>query len=385
MMTEPKLKILICLLYYLPHRTGMQLYIQRIAEELVNRGHKVTVLCAQHKSELPYDEIINGVRIVRLRVRIPISRGMIMPAYPHAAYKLMREHDVVSIHTPMLETALLSVIGALTGRKIIPTHHGDLILPPGAVNRVITTVMFEFYRFMALRAPAVIAYTQDYADNSYYLKPVRDKVRVIYPPIQMPEPDPQRAAQLRAEWSSDGGPLIGYAGRFVQEKRPDLLIQSLDVILKKYPNARIVFAGQYDIPYENTWALYKPIVDKYKDHLIFLGLKDDMQFMADFFAAVDLLALTSDSECFALVQVEAMLCGTPVVMSDTPGGRVPVRETGMGLIAPRGDSDAIGRAIVEVLDNPQRFRRPRHEIEAIFSFQETVDKYEATFREFAAK
>src|SRR5690606_10332976 len=222
----------------------------------------------------PYDEIINGVRIVRLRVRIPISRGMIMPAYPHAAYKLMREHDVVSIHTPMLETALLSVIGALTGRKIIPTHHGDLILPPGAVNRVITTVMFEFYRYMALRAPAVIAYTQDYADNSYYLKPVRDKVRVIYPPIQMPEPNPERAAQLRAEWSLDGGPLIGYAGRFVQEKRPDLLIQSLDVILQKYPNARIVFAGQYDIPYENTWALYKPIVDKYKDHLIFLGLKD---------------------------------------------------------------------------------------------------------------
>src|SRR5690606_19209336 len=123
MMTEPKLKILICLLYYLPHRTGMQLYIQRIAEEMVKRGHQVTVLCAQHKSELDYDETINGVRIVRLRVRIPVSRGMLMPAYPYAAYKLMREHDIVSVHTPMLETALLSVIGKLTGRKIIPTHH----------------------------------------------------------------------------------------------------------------------------------------------------------------------------------------------------------------------------------------------------------------------
>ena len=30
-----KLKILICLLYYLPHRTGMQLYIQRVSEALL--------------------------------------------------------------------------------------------------------------------------------------------------------------------------------------------------------------------------------------------------------------------------------------------------------------------------------------------------------------
>ena len=42
-------------------------------------------------------------------------------------------------------------------------------------------------------------------------------------------------------------------------------------------------------------------------------------------------------------------------------------------------------AVVAVLDDPERFKRPREEIEAIFSFQETVDKYEATFREFAAK
>ena len=87
----------------------------------------------------------------------------------------------------MLETALLSVIGGLTGRKIVPTHHGDLILPEGFANRLITSIMFALYRYMARRAPAVVAYSEDYADNSYYLAPVRDKVRVIYPPITMPE------------------------------------------------------------------------------------------------------------------------------------------------------------------------------------------------------
>jgi glycosyltransferase involved in cell wall biosynthesis len=381
---ERKLKILICILFYLPHRTGMQLYIQRIAEELVRRGHQVTVLAVRHQPNLAHEEVINGVRVVRLASPpIPISRGMIMPTYPWAAWRLILQHDVVSVHTPILESALISVLATLAGRKVIVTHHGDLILPPGLVNRLITSAMFGMYRFMARRAPKLIAYSQDYADHSYYLLPFREKVTPIYPPIHMPPPNPQRAEELREQWSHNGGPVIGFAGRFVEEKRPDLLIQALDVVNQKYPNARIVFAGEYQIKYENTWEKYQPIVQRYKDQLIFLGLTSDMQFMADFFAACDVLALTSDSECFALVQVEAMLSGTPVVMTDTPGGRVPVQVTGMGRLAHVGDFQSIGEAIVAVLDDRDRYRRPRSLIEETFSFKQTVDQYEQIFTEYA--
>lgn len=380
--TGRKLKILICLLYYFPHRTGLTIHVQRVAEELVRRGHHVTVLTARYRNDLPRDDVTmhEGVRIVRLWAPIRMSRGFIMPAYPWAAAKLMLEHDVVSIHTPMLETALVALLAKLTRRKIVITHHGDLILPKGsAVNAFIQATMFQMYRLAAAWSPRLMAYSQDYADHSYYLKPFMHKVSVNYPPITMPLPNPQRVEELRHEWAKDGGPVIGFAGRFVQEKRPDLLIRALDIINVKYPKARIVFAGEYDIKYEDTWEREQELVNKYRDQLVFLGMREDPQDMADFYAACDVLALTSDTECFALVQVEAMLCGTPVVMTDTPGGRVPVQMTGMGKIATRGDWRSIGEALVSVLDDRAAFTKSRDFIEKVFSFAETVDNYERYF------
>ncbi|GIL12949.1 MAG: glycosyl transferase family 1 [Chloroflexota bacterium] len=381
-----KLKILMCLLYYVPHRTGLTIHVQRVAEELARRGHEVTVLTARYKLSLPRDdEIYNGVRVVRLWAPpIPISRGMIMPAYPWAAYALMLQHDVVSIHTPMLETALIAVLAKLAGRKVVVTHHGDLVLPPGLANSFIKNIMFVMYKFMAKRAARIIAYSRDYAEHSYYLRPFLDKVTPVYPPNHMPLPNPERVKALRAQWSQDGGPVIGFSGRFVQEKRPDLLIKALEVVNQTYPQARVVFVGEYDIPYEDTWERHQALVNQYRDQLVFVGLVDDMQYMADFYAACDVLALTSDTECFALVQVEAMLSGTPVVMTDTPGGRVPVQVTGMGKLAKAGDWRSIGEALVEVIRSREQYIKPREDIERIFSFKETVDGYERILRRYAA-
>ncbi len=385
--TPEKLKILICLLYYFPHRTGLTIHVQRVAEELVRRGHEVTVLTARYSSDLPRDDTTmhKGVRIVRLWAPIRMSRGMIMPAYPKALYDLMRQHDVVSVHTPTPETALIAAMSVLTGKKVIVTHHGDLILPDGLFNRLIQGGMYAMYTLLARRASKILAYSQDYADHSYYLQPFMDKVETVYPPIQMPLPDPQRVEELRAEWSNDGGPLIGFAHRFVEEKRPDLAIRALEIVARQYPNVRLVFAGQFDIPYEDTWERQQALVNQYRDRLIFLGLLKDPQELANFYAACDVQVLSSDSECFALAQVEAMLCGTPVVATDIPGARVPVRETGMGKLARKGDWESIGAALLDVLRNPDRYRKPREFIEHVFSFQETVDRYEKQFHTYAQR
>jgi glycosyltransferase involved in cell wall biosynthesis len=210
-------------------------------------------------------------------------------------------------------------------------------------------------------------------------------VVVIPPFVDVPKPNPERVRELRREWSPAGGPILGFAGRFVEEKRPDLLIRSLEVVNRAFPDARIVFAGQHQIPYESYWPRHQPLVDRYRDQLVFLGIVPSAQAMADFYAACDVLALPSDTECFGLAQVEAMLCGTPVVMTDTPGGRVPVQLTGMGKIVPCNDWRALGEGIVEVLRDRERFARPAAEIGRHFSVEETVSRYEELFRLYAAR
>jgi glycosyltransferase involved in cell wall biosynthesis len=376
-MNKRPLKILIALQYYLPHRTGVPIHIQRVAEALVKRGHEVTVVAARHHPDLRRDEVVNGVRIVRLWAAIRVSRGMVMPAYPWALWFFLRTYDVVWLSTPMLETSLAAVMAGYAKRGLISTHHGDLMLPPGAFNRFVEWFTYWHYQFMAKRADRLIAYSQDYADNSYYLRPFMDKVKVISPPILIPHPDPQAAQALRDKWSHHDNPVIGFAGRFVLEKRPDLAIRALDVVKQQYPYVKLVFAGEYDIKYESTWNTSQKLLQHYADHIIFLGELQDAQELANYYAALDLLVLTSDSECFALVQVEAMMCGTPVVMTDTPGGRVPVMATGMGKLAPKGDHVKIGEAMLEVLNNRAAYVKSREEIESIFNFERTVDEYEA--------
>ncbi len=127
---ERPLKILICLLYYVPHRTGYTIHVQHVAEALAARGHEVAVLCARHSPDLPRDETVRGVRIVRLWAPIHMSRGMLMPAYPLALFQFMRRYDLIFTNTPMLETALVGLVAQITGKSVVSTHHGDLMLPP---------------------------------------------------------------------------------------------------------------------------------------------------------------------------------------------------------------------------------------------------------------
>ncbi len=135
------MKILLTLTFYHPHWTGLTAYAKRIAEGLVARGHTVTVLTSQHSADLPREELINGVRVLRLPYAAQVSRGVLMPGFPITVARLIAEHDIVQMHTPMLETMLVAGLARALSTPSLITHHGDLVMPAGLFNSVVQKSM----------------------------------------------------------------------------------------------------------------------------------------------------------------------------------------------------------------------------------------------------
>jgi glycosyltransferase involved in cell wall biosynthesis len=378
------MRILIVLTYYRPHISGLTIYVERLARALAQHGHQVTVLTSRFDSSLPAQEIVEGVKVIRHPVAFKLSKGAIMPGFLTHALKLMTEHDVVSVHLPQAEAGPLAFLGRVIARKpVVLTYHCDLQLPPGLFNRLVDRLVFASNWVAGLFARRIVAYTRDYAINSPFLSRFMDKIAVIYPPVEMPAPDPDAVAALKNKFHVQGHCAVGFAARFAEEKGIDYLIGALPLVAEKCPSVKFLLAGEtLKVIGENVWDRLQPQIEQNRQHLAILGAIPNRE-MGNFFGACDVLTVPSinSTESFGLVQVEAMLSGCPVVASNLPGVREPVRVTGMGEIVPIRDARALADAIIRVISNKSNYVRPRSEIEAIFSLATTLAAYEKLFGE----
>jgi len=382
------MKILVALTYYRPHISGLTIYVERAARALAARGHEVQILTSQYDRRLPLEEVRDGVRIRRVPVWFRVSKGVIMPTIGIWATRLARWADVLWLHLPQFDAAGIALRGRLFRKPVVLTYHCDVTLPPGLINRLANIAVHLMDHLAARLANAIVTYTEDYARHSPYLSRYLHKVRIIPPPVEIPIPQPEAVAAFRARWGLENRVVIGMAARLAAEKGVEYLLEALPHILAVYPNARVLFAGPYqNVLGEEAYARrLAPLFERYRDHWTFVGVLEPEE-MAAFFASCDVVVLPSlnATESFGLVQVEAMLCGTPVVASDLPGVRVPTQTTGMGLTVPPRDSVALARAILEVLANRPAFCRPREWVEQHYNTERTATEYEALFRELLAR
>jgi glycosyltransferase involved in cell wall biosynthesis len=376
------MKILMALDYYRPNVSGLTLYVEHLAEGLASRGHEVSVLTHRHLPELPAESRENGVRIVRAAVAGRIGKALVSPAILARAAAEISRCDLLHLHSPLVNAVPFASLAATLRVPLVITYHCDLQPPSGLLQRLVEVVARASQNFALDRAERAVTYTEDYARHTPPLADRLEKVQWILPPVAEPPETGRTEEDVRARFRVRGRPVLLFLGRFAEEKGLFFLLDAFARVRQRHTDAALVLAGENKlVPGETVGERLAPLLADPASGVVATGIVPPRE-IADLFRMADVLVLPSinSTESFGLVQVEAMLRGVPVVASDLPGVRQPARMTGMGEIAPIGDSEGLARQILKVVESPERYRRPREEIRAMFSSERTLSEYEAVYR-----
>lgn len=163
---------------------------------------------------------------------------------------------------------------------------------------------------------------------------------------------------------------VGHVGRYDPAKNHALFISSFNSFNKKHTQSRCIMAG--------TGTSYENVVFKNKyAHLInasftLLGQVHNRNDLFDIYKKMDCLVLSSITEGFPNVLIEAMSCGVPCISTDVGDAREIIADTGW--IVPSEDQIALEKALEEAyreyLDFPEKWAARRER-----AYKRVVENY----------
>ena len=377
------MRVLITSTYFHPYSSGLSVYALRLARGLAELGHEVCVLTSQYDPKLAPEETLAGFRVVRVKVGMKLSKGVLMPGFHTQAKKWIAWADVVNVHMPQFESVVIARLAKRAKKPLVVTYHCDLVMSGGWFSRLAGWVTTQLGKWTLKRAQVIVQNTLDYAENSAVLKPYLEKVVEVPTPVDSLDPVPEEAKSFRLRFGlMESDKVLGLAGRVASEKGYEYLAQALPLVWQKYPSARVVHAGSWKgvIGEEAYLAKVEQMIQPFGDKWKSLGFLSDEDFMR-FFAACDLLVFSSlnATESFGIVQIEALSQGTPVVASDLPGVRQPVLRTGIGRIVPVRDAESLAEGIISVLEEGPGARKVPEAYLGQFEQKKVAERYQEIY------
>ncbi len=350
-------KALLATEYFYPHWTGIAKTFSYVGENLIKQGYDVTVLTTQFDSKNPLHEEYQGLHIIRSPYQFRISRTHYSFSILAEFIKRVRNFDIVVINSPNSNILFLTILARLFGKQCIIYHQGDLTLPKLTGNRFANTMIQLIFDCLTLpsmlMANIVSTYTADYAKNSRVMKYSMKKFRAYIPRYQLSSELASEQFKHTIENLQKNYLLIGFAGRFVEEKAYDVLLRAIPEVVKTIPNAHFVFAGKTTIDYEPFYDYVKPLIEHVKDHVTFLGLLDQGDYRL-FYSSLETFVISSRTDCFPTTQIEAVIQHVPTVCTNIPGARMLVQETGYGEIVHTEDHMSLVHGIITLIHNHEK-------------------------------
>jgi glycosyltransferase involved in cell wall biosynthesis len=348
------MRLLVCVPWFAPARAfggTVTVAVATVAGAL-EAGHEVTVATTDAldlRSRVPAGAPSepDGTRVVRFpnvsqrlaATNAPLPRGLRPWLRDH-----VREYDAVLLFDVYSAPSVLAARAASReGVPYVLQALGTLPASPERGRAGVKRAFLALWGRRTVREAAACLYLSE-VERKEYLGQGADPARLHHlpPPLELPDPGevPRAAA-----------PTVLYLGQLHPIKRIDVLIEAFARVRSELPDARLEVIGAPSAHGEEL-----------RGQAFRLGLSEAVAFRglipeADKGAALasaHVFALLSASEGLPVTPLEALSCGTPVVLS--PGCGLPQVDGIAGIVCD-GTAEGAAEALLSLLRDPERARR----------------------------
>ncbi|WP_339138117.1 MAG: glycosyltransferase [Candidatus Electrothrix sp. GW3-4] len=349
---------------------GPSLIRLQIAAELVKRGLDVHLVLGTDAADLakniPYGCKVFILNSTRLRQFI-IKLGRYL--------RQEKPEGVIASSWPYSASAILAVRLFARQVKLVVSEHADLrtnIEASGEFTNKDAFLIRYLSKYIYVYANKVVGVSQGVVDGLCEVTGLnKSKTTVIYNPLRemvgdLGETEHDRA--LRDEfWNGTSIKLLA-VGRLAPEKNYEIMIDAIQLLRDKH-DIKLIVIGDGALK-----SMLQEKIDylSLSQHILLAGKITNVQ---EFYAEADVFLMSSTSEGFGNVIVEALSFGLPIVSTNCQSGPAEILSDGeYGVLTPVGDPQAFACGIDKVLltqADPEKQKKRSGE----YTIEKTTDKY----------
>ncbi|KHO22888.1 glycosyltransferase family 4 protein [Mycolicibacterium setense] len=334
---------------FLPNVNGVTNSVLRVIEHLRRTGHEVLVIAPDTpRGQPPADRVHDGVRVHRVPSRMfPKVTSLPLGVPRPRMVNVLRGFDPDVVH--LASPALLGWGGVHAARHLgVPTVAVFQTDVAGFAESygvgVLSRASWAWTRRLHSKADRTLAPSTSAMENleAHRIPRVFKWGRGVDITGFAPS---ARDEQLRASWSPDGKPIVGFVGRLAPEKH----VERLGALAGR-DDVQLVVVGD---------GVDRDKLENILPTAVFTGELHG-EALAAAYASMDVFVHPGEHETFCQAVQEAMASGLPVIAPDAGGPRDLVAPYRSGLLLPVDEFESALPASVEHLIA----ERPRYSLAA---------------------
>ncbi|MFC3353467.1 glycosyltransferase [Sphingobacterium zeae] len=361
---------------FYPIRGGVEKVMYDLMLGLSEGGVCCDMLCASTEDHPAAEIQVNPyARLFVVPTSVKIAGTMLAPAMVTKLRKIAGQYDIIHIHHPDPMASLALYLSGYRGRVVLHWH-SDILK-----QKHLLKLYRPLQSWLINRAEQIVGTTPVYVEQSPFLQHVAAKIDFIPIGVSPMAYDEAAVADLRGRYP--GKTIIFSLGRLVEYKGYAYLIQAMQQLNDAY---HLIIGGKGPLEPE----LNQLIADlNLQDCISMAGFVADED-IPTYFGAADIFCLSSiwKTEAFAIVQIEAMSCGKPIVSTAIPGSGVSWvnQDQVSGLVVAPENAAALAAAIQQIGSDPACYQRcsegGRKRYEANFTREKMIAKCRRVYEKY---